>query len=93
MKLRHIFTEVRLETQMPTQNHPTAQAAKDHPAPSRRGFFFGAAAASAAVAAVSVMPKSEPLAAVEAAPLPSPEKGGGYTLSAHVQRYYQTARV
>ena len=67
--------------------------AEGQPAPSRRGFFFGAAAASAAVAAVSVMPKTEPQAVVEAAVVPLPEKGGGYTLSAHVQRYYQTARV
>jgi hypothetical protein len=30
---------------------------------------------------------------VAESPKPAPEKGGGYTLSAHVQQYYQTTRV
>jgi hypothetical protein len=46
--------------------------------------------ASAAV----VMPTAVPEARVDAAPaLPKPERGGGYTLSEHVKRYYQTTRV
>lgn len=62
-------------------------------APSRRGFFMGAAAASAAVAAVTALPSmNAPEAAVKALP-PAPENGGGYSLSEHVKRYYQTARV
>lgn len=59
------------------------------------GFFLGAAGAGAAVAAVSVLPKVAPApAAVEAvapAAKPAPEKGGGYSLSEHVKRYYKTA--
>jgi len=74
------------------QNMPKEQL-KNQAAPSRRGFFMGAAAASAAVTAVSVMPSvNAPEAAVKALP-PAPENGGGYSLSEHVKRYYQTARV
>ena len=28
-----------------------------------------------------------------ALPKPAPEKGGGYSASAHVERYYKTARI
>ena len=78
---------------MPAQSS-TPQAPKaDLPPASRRGFFFGAAATGAAVAAVGVLPGGTvPEAQVEAL-RPAPEKGGGYSLSAHVQRYYKTARV
>ncbi|MBK6650385.1 MAG: formate dehydrogenase [Betaproteobacteria bacterium] len=78
---------------MPDRTRPATSQPDAHPAPSRRGFFLGAAAASAAVAAVAVLPKTAPESVAEAALPPPPEKGGGYTLSAHVQRYYQTARV
>jgi hypothetical protein len=71
-----------------------SQAAGITPA-SRRGFFFGAATAGAAVAAVSVLPKvaEVPIAVEAAAPelKPAPEKGGGYSLSEHVKHYYKTA--
>ena len=64
--------------------------------PSRRGFFFGAAATGAAVAAVVALPRvsaiSAPLAEVQPS-LPAPEKGGGYSLSEHVKRYYKTTRL
>jgi hypothetical protein len=54
---------------------------------------MGAAAAGAAVAAVTTLPGvNAPEAAVKALP-PAPENGGGYSLSEHVKRYYQTARV
>jgi anaerobic selenocysteine-containing dehydrogenase len=69
------------------------EQSKDQAAPSRRGFFMGAAAAGAAVAAVTALPGvNAPEAAVKALP-PAPENGGGYSLSEHVKRYYQTARV
>ena len=62
--------------------------------PSRRGFFFGAAATGAAVAAVVALPRvSAPLAEIQSSVLPVPEKGGGYTLSEHVKRYYKTTRL
>lgn len=62
---------------------------------SRRGFFLGAATAGAAVAAVTALPKVVETR-VDTADAPSslpppPEKGGGYSLSEHVQRYYKTA--
>ncbi|WP_374666717.1 twin-arginine translocation signal domain-containing protein [Ramlibacter sp.] len=62
--------------------------------PSRRGFMLGAAAASAATAAVVSLPKA-PLPA-EAARLetpPAPERGGGYHVSEHVKQYYKTTLI
>jgi hypothetical protein len=66
----------------------------DQPSTSRRGFFWVAAAASAAVATVAGVK------ALDATPVPqtenlpqAPAKGGGYSLSEHVKRYYQTTRV
>ena len=64
-------------------NTPTLEQS----APSRRGFFMGAAAASAAAVAVTTLP-----AHIAKLP-PAPENGGGYSLSEHVKRYYQTTRV
>lgn len=61
--------------------------------PSRRGFFLGAAATGAAVAAVAVLPVVPAPEAVQQEPKPAPEKGGGYSLTDHVKRYYKTARV
>ncbi len=61
---------------------------------SRRSLFAGAATVGAVAAVASVLPKAvSSVAAPAAAPLPKPERGGGYTLSEHVQRYYQTTRV
>jgi hypothetical protein len=69
-----------------------SQASGPRPA-SRRGFFFGAATVGAAATAVTVLPKVvEAPATSEAAELAAPpEKGGGYSLSEHVKRYYKTA--
>jgi len=61
---------------------------------SRRRFFAGAAAVGAAAAAVAVLPRGgDAPAEVQAAPVlpPAPANGGGYSLSEHVKRYYQTA--
>lgn len=60
---------------------------------SRRGFFFGAAAAGAVATAFAVLPKMQTPGAMDAEPglKPAPEKGGGYSLSEHVKRYYRTA--
>ncbi|WP_041376513.1 formate dehydrogenase [Polaromonas naphthalenivorans] len=63
------------------------------PKPSRRGFFFGAAATGAAAAAVMALPGVQAPEVAVAPPRPAPEKGGGYSASEHVERYYQTARV
>ncbi len=59
---------------------------------SRRGFFMGAAAAGAAAAAVTTLPGLDAPSAQNKLP-PAPENGGGYSLSEHVKRYYQTTRV
>jgi hypothetical protein len=59
--------------------------------PSRRGFFFGAAAVSAAAVAATATRGVVPV--TEVAVVPMPERGGGYSASAHVQQYYQTARL
>lgn len=58
---------------------------------SRRTVFVGASAAGAAVAAATVLPAvvQKPAAATE----PSPSSTGGYQLTEHVRRYYQTAKV
>jgi hypothetical protein len=63
-------------------------------APSRRGFFMGAAAASAATLAVTQLPQMGGTLATPIEKLaPAPENGGGYSLSEHVKRYYQTTRI
>jgi hypothetical protein len=66
----------------------------DQPSTSRRGFFWGAAAASAAVATVAGVKALDTLSVPNSESLPAaPAKGGGYSLSEHVKRYYQTTRV
>lgn len=66
---------------------------ESQPKPSRRGFFFGAAATGAAAAAVMALPGVPVPEVAIAPPKPAPEKGGGYSVSEHVERYYKTARV
>ena len=61
--------------------------------PSRRGFFFGAAATGAAAAAVVALPRVAVPDASVPSPGPLPERGGGYSLSEHVKRYYKTTRL
>ena len=63
------------------------------PKPSRRGFFFGAAATGAAAAAIVALPASPVSVSELDVPKVTPEKGGGYTLSEHVKRYYKTTRI
>lgn len=63
------------------------------PKPSRRGFFFGAAAAGAAAAAVVTLPGLREPQAAAVIPKPAPEKGGGYSVTDHVERYYKTTRI
>ena len=75
------------------KNAPNATPALQQSAPSRRGFFMGAAAASAAAVAVTTLPNMGGQATQIANLPPAPENGGGYSLSEHVKRYYQTTRV
>jgi hypothetical protein len=59
---------------------------------SRRTVFAGAGTLGALAAAAALLPKAAPpvLAALPAA---AKAADGGYQLTEHVQRYYQTARV
>ncbi len=61
---------------------------------SRRSLFAGAATVGAVAAASSVLPSvvKNHVPAVSAS-LPKPERGGGYSLSEHVQQYYKTTRI
>ncbi len=59
---------------------------------SRRHVFAGAGAVGAMAAAAALLPRPpQPAAAVAAKAAPSAE--GGYQLTQHVLRYYQTTRV
>ncbi|MDT7838682.1 formate dehydrogenase [Aquabacterium sp. OR-4] len=60
---------------------------------SRRRVFAGAGAASALAGVAALVSRSEPAEVVAEAAKPAPEAGGGYQLTDHVKRYYQTAKV
>ena len=57
---------------------------------SRRTLFAGASGVGAVVAAASLIPGLGPSAAPDARPKAAPAKGGGYSLSEHVKRYYRS---
>lgn len=57
----------------------------------RRRLFAAGGTVGALAAAAAVLPLSKPEPAPTAKP--APEKGGGYQLTAHVQQYYDTARI
>lgn len=59
---------------------------------SRRGFFMGAATVGIAAATTALPNVSSPSSELNTLP-PAPENGGGYSLSEHVKRYYQSART
>ncbi|HWI82825.1 formate dehydrogenase [Ramlibacter sp.] len=60
---------------------------------SRRTVFAGAGTAGALAAAASLLPAAgEPQDQPAQAKAP-PARGGGYQLTEHVKRYYQTTRV
>jgi hypothetical protein len=71
-----------------TQQLPPAQAPS-----SRRAFFSGAAAVGVTAAVATSVPQWVADAPQANALPPAPENGGGYSLSEHVKRYYQTACV
>lgn len=76
------------------KNSPQDTQILEQSAPSRRGFFMGAAAASAATLAATQLPQMGGTLATPIEKLaPAPENGGGYSLSEHVKRYYQTTRI
>ncbi len=63
------------------------------PSTKRRQLFAGAGTAGALVAAAAVLPSAREAEPTTAEARPVPEKGGGYQLTPHVLRYYQTAKV
>ncbi len=60
---------------------------------SRRTLFAGAGTVGAIAAATSFLPSLRDAAVPEPLAKPAPEKGGGYSLSAHVKKYYKTTLV
>lgn len=61
---------------------------------SRRTALAGAGTVGALAAAAAVLPLGQAgPQQVTAAPRQEPSSGGGYQLTEHVKRYYQTARV
>lgn len=60
---------------------------------SRRRLFAGAGGVGVLAAATAVLPTLQPAAPAPTPKQPAPTEGGGYQLSEHVQRYYQTTRV
>ena len=60
---------------------------------SRRKWFAGAGTLGAIAAASSFLPSAGPAIEPSAASKASPAKGGGYHLSEHVKRYYETTLV
>ena len=66
---------------------------QDQPSLRRRNLFAGAGVVGAAAAAAALMPSVQPEAPVAQEPKPMPARGGGYSVSDHVQHYYKTTRI
>ncbi len=61
---------------------------------SRRTIFTGAGTVGAVAAAATLIPSIQPKPETAAAAVrPPPARGGGYSLSEHVKRYYKTTLV
>ena len=73
---------------------PRVLATPEAAAPKRRGLLIGAGAVGAAVVAAKLLPGAAPVAA-GVAPVAAKvvDTAGGYQLSEHVLRYYETARA
>ena len=66
----------------------------DSPHPlKRRGLIFGAGAAGAAAIAVTALPLARAPVATAASGSAAAAENGGYQLTQHVLRYYQTTRI
>jgi hypothetical protein len=60
---------------------------------SRRTLFAGAGAAGAVATLAAVLPRAPQAPALAEVVKPAPDAAGGYQLTQHVLRYYQTAKV
>lgn len=79
-----------------TEQQPGATQVVAGKSPARRGFLLGAGAvAGAAGAAAIAMRKAPPVDAGQVAEPAQPEsdKGRGYHITAHIQKYYDTTKV
>ncbi len=72
----------------PAQPAPSASSGL-----SRRHLFAGAGAAGALAVVAATVPKAPDAQPVAEAAVPDADTAGGYQLTEHVKRYYQTARV
>lgn len=59
----------------------------------RRGLLIGAGAAGAAVLAARALPGAAPVAPTALAAKTAVDASGGYQVTAHVLRYYETTRA
>jgi hypothetical protein len=73
-------------------SQPTGQPS-GNPQMTRRVVFAGAGTAGALAAAAALLPGVETEAPVPTQPQAGAEGQGGYQVTEHVLRYYQTARV
>jgi len=74
--------------------HPTAPGAGPAAVPTRRGLLLGAGVAGAAALAVKALPGTAATEVVaQAAVKPILDPAGGYQLTPHVLRYYETTKV
>lgn len=77
-----------------SRNQPPAEATATVGPVSRRQMFIGAGAVGVVAAAAAVLPLVQsPTAPQAVAAVPPLANEGGYQLTDHVKRYYQTARV
>ena len=72
-----------------TRDRLTTAAA--HPL-QRRGLLIGAGAAGAAALAIKTLPGAAPVTPVALAAQAAVDPAGGYQVTPHVLRYYETAR-
>ncbi len=80
------FSELTAMSDRDGESTTTANALK------RRGLLIGAGAAGAAVLAVKALPGAAPVAPAAVAAKTLVDTSGGYRLTAHVLRYYETTR-
>jgi hypothetical protein len=73
--------------------HMSKPPRQDQPALRRRSLFAGASVVGVAAAATALMPSMQPEAPAAPEPKPAPQRGGGYSLTDHVQHYYKTTRI
>lgn len=72
------------------QRQPEAPSA---PPSKRRSLLLGAGVAGVAALAAKALPVTPTEVAEAAAKATTPEQGGGYQLTQHVLRYYETTRI